>query len=278
MATATKVTPASEVERNVKAQVEAERQAETVDWPAPHILPEYMIKIGRDDKAKEYVLYAGLLDAAHRYGLRDMVTELIAWPNSSNDFTAICSATVIMQRGENVFTFRGIGDANGTNLGPMVKNCPIRMAETRAKARAMRDAVNIGICCLDELDLSEQGDRPSNSRQGPPTSNRQPQNGNRATSVSRKGQCPVCHAPDGKSCTKSCTAGANEVDDSEPDYDNQKPAATERPGATSSGPSAGQRQAINAICKKKGWDAFTTEELDDFTRQEAATWIDENSN
>ncbi len=60
---------------------------------------------------------------------------------------AIVRAVVETSKG----TFTGIGDAGPENVNRMIRPHIIRMAETRAKARALRDAVNIGIVTLEEL-------------------------------------------------------------------------------------------------------------------------------
>jgi hypothetical protein len=96
---------------------------------------------------KDYVLYAGLLDLAHQQGLKAIKTQLIQAPGSDNGQVAICLAEVTTEKG----TFTGIGDADPGNVSRMMATALIRMAETRAKARALRDAVNVGMAALEEL-------------------------------------------------------------------------------------------------------------------------------
>jgi hypothetical protein len=109
-----------------------------------------------DRQGKPAVLYAGLLDLAHRSGLKSVVTSLLQAPTAENGQTAICHALVETERG----IFSGIGDANPANVGRMVALHIIRMAETRAKARALRDALNVGGVSLEELGPEGDDDRP----------------------------------------------------------------------------------------------------------------------
>lgn len=105
---------------------------------------------GRVVDVRQTVTYAGLLKRAHEEGLRKVVTKLLQVPSAANDMTAICVAEVVTDKG----TFREYGDANPGNVDPMIVPHLIRMAATRAKARAFRDAVNIGVVALEELVLS----------------------------------------------------------------------------------------------------------------------------
>ena len=98
-------------------------------------------------QGKSFVLYAGLLDEAHSQGLKSIRTKLLQIPGSENGHVAICYAEVETERG----VFTGLGDAAPENVSRMMVPHLIRMAETRSKARALRDAVNVGVVALEEL-------------------------------------------------------------------------------------------------------------------------------
>src|SRR5229473_7791123 len=98
-------------------------------------------------QGKDFVLYAGLLDQAHREGLKRINTTLIQAPSDENGQMAIVHAEVETEKG----VFSGIGDASPQNVGRMIAPHLIRMSETRAKARALRDAINVGVTALEEL-------------------------------------------------------------------------------------------------------------------------------
>lgn len=102
-------------------------------------------------QGRSFVLYAGLLDLAHQQGLKAVRTELLQIPTPDNENIAICMATVTLDRDGREQTFTGIGDASSRNVSPAMQTCLIRMAETRAKARALRDAVNVGVAAFEEL-------------------------------------------------------------------------------------------------------------------------------
>jgi len=71
--------------------------------------------------------------------------------------------------------FVGYGDADPSNVSPLVRGAEMRVAETRAVNRALRKAYGIGICSVEELGSSIE------SRQSPPQSKKlpvQPANGN----------------------------------------------------------------------------------------------------
>jgi hypothetical protein len=104
-------------------------------------------KAGEKVGEKEVVTYAGVLALAHEDGLRSIRTKLVQVPNKENEQTAIVTAVVYTNKG----VFAGIGDANPGNVNSRIRPHIIRMAETRAKARALKDSQNIGIVALEEL-------------------------------------------------------------------------------------------------------------------------------
>jgi hypothetical protein len=97
-------------------------------------------------QGRDYVVYAGLLDAAHRDGLAAIRTTLIQAPTPANGFTAICQAEVTTSRG----TFASLGDADPENAPRPMTNTLVRLAETRAKARALADAINVAMPVIEE--------------------------------------------------------------------------------------------------------------------------------
>jgi hypothetical protein len=113
-------------------------------------------------QGRSFVLYAGLLDLAHSQGLRAIRTRLVQVPADENGQLAIVSAEVDTDRG----TFSGLGDASPANVSRAMLNCTIRLAETRAKARALRDAVNVGVVAFEELGEADEvtGITPGESR------------------------------------------------------------------------------------------------------------------
>ena len=108
---------------------------------------EHMI----ERQGKRFVLYAGLLEEAHGRGLRSVETDLLQIPSSENGEVAIVKAVVRTEEGK----FSGIGDASPENVSRAIRPHLIRMAETRAKARALRDAINVGVTAFEELGGNE---------------------------------------------------------------------------------------------------------------------------
>ena len=102
---------------------------------------------------QSFCRYSGLLDLAHQKRLVQLQAEILQYPSQENERTAVCKATARTATGD---VFQDLGDANPLNCNSKVSKHLIRMASTRAKARALRDLTNIGMTCLEELgDLDE---------------------------------------------------------------------------------------------------------------------------
>jgi hypothetical protein len=118
----------------------------------PKLNERFIIKI----ENKDFVQYAGLLDLGHQKGISQIEVEPIQLPTQDNGNFAICKATVISRTGD---SFTDIGDANPQNCNSKVSRHLLRMASTRAIARALRSFTNIGMTCLEELsDLNDIAD------------------------------------------------------------------------------------------------------------------------
>jgi len=70
--------------------------------------------------------------------------------------------------------FVGYGDADPSNVSPLVRGAEMRVAETRAVNRALRKAYGIGLCSVEELGYVYSPPRPSSGRTTAPI----PSNGN----------------------------------------------------------------------------------------------------
>jgi len=97
---------------------------------------------------KDFVLYAGLLDLGHQKGILKIDVEPLQLPTAENGHMAICKATVISKSGE---VFTDVGDATPQNCHPRVAKHLLRMASTRAIARALRSMTNVGMTALEEI-------------------------------------------------------------------------------------------------------------------------------
>jgi hypothetical protein len=107
--------------------------------------PRFVVTI----EGKEFVTYQGLLDVAHQYcGLTRIETEILQYPTAENGNAAVVRAVAEGKDGE---LYADIGDANPSNCTGKVARHLMRMASTRAKARALRDFTNVGMTAIEEL-------------------------------------------------------------------------------------------------------------------------------
>ncbi len=99
-----------------------------------------------------YVTHSGLLRLARRKRCVGIEGAAIAeFCDRTSDRYAF-KATVFTSR--TCKGFVGYGDADPSNVSPMVHGAEMRIAETRAVNRALRKAYGIGICSLEEIGSS----------------------------------------------------------------------------------------------------------------------------
>ena len=67
----------------------------------------------------------------------------------------------------------GYGDADPSNVSPLVRGAEMRVAETRAVNRALRKAYGIGLCSVEELGWEPKSYRPPDPQKSPSTPNQQ---------------------------------------------------------------------------------------------------------
>jgi hypothetical protein len=118
-----------------------------------------------------YVTHVGLIRLARRKsctGIRaQIVRELCDAATSRWAF----KATVYTHQGCKGFV--GYGDADPSNVSPLVHGAEMRVAETRAVNRALRKAYGIGICSVEEISSFAEPFPSRESKKLPP----QPVNG-----------------------------------------------------------------------------------------------------
>jgi hypothetical protein len=120
-----------------------------------------------------YVTHSGLLGIARRKRCSGIqVRPAVPFCDPAASRWAF-KATVYKSR--NCKGFVGFGDADPSNVSPLVHGAEMRVAETRAVNRALRKAYGIGICSVEELgSRSESAPSSREAKKLPP----QPTNGN----------------------------------------------------------------------------------------------------
>ena len=129
------------------AEEEAERWARALPEVDYERIKKHVIQ--RD--GKPYIQFVGLLDLLHQEsaGEFSITTRLEQAPTEANGNLAIVSATVVMAQGHR--SASALGDASPQSVNRMIAPHLVRMAETRAKGRALRDLLNIPYVTAEEL-------------------------------------------------------------------------------------------------------------------------------
>jgi hypothetical protein len=120
-----------------------------------------------------YVTHTGLIRLARRRRCGGITVEAITQFCDASSARWAFKATVY--RSEKCRGFVGFGDADSSNVSPLVRGAEMRVAETRAVNRALRKAYGIGICSVEEIGSFADPPQPSRESRKLPA---QPANGN----------------------------------------------------------------------------------------------------
>ena len=112
-----------------------------------------------------YVTHAGLLRIAHRRRCTGIRTSIESQFSDSNSNRWVFRATVYRKSAPKGFV--GYGDADPSNVSPLVRGAEMRVAETRAVNRALRKAYGIGLCSVEELGWSSSAPSASDNHAPP---------------------------------------------------------------------------------------------------------------
>jgi hypothetical protein len=106
-------------------------------------------------RGRDFPLYAGVLDAATKAGLRSLRTTVLQVPAPDNGNMAVVMARAEFEDGR---VFEDVGDCSPASTSPQLAVASLRLASTRAKGRVLRDAINVGQTMFEELpDLDDDG-------------------------------------------------------------------------------------------------------------------------
>jgi len=99
-------------------------------------------------EGKWYVTHSGLLRIAQRRRCAGIQIDLEHAVSNPSESRWVFRATVHKSPSK---MFVGYGDADPSNVSPLMHGAEMRIAETRAVNRALRKAYGIGICSVEEL-------------------------------------------------------------------------------------------------------------------------------
>ena len=197
-------------------------------------------------EGNQFVKYAGLLDYAHQIGIGSIEVEPLQLPTKDNGNFAICRASVVSKLGE---SFTDIGDANPGNCSSKVVKHLLRLASTRAIARALRSFTNVGLTALEELeDLNDViGNREYKTK---PKAQKKATPKAKASAPAKKATSGKSDISDNSDNSKSKGNGAGKPEGKAP----EKPSDAIHPKM-----SEAQKRAIYNLSRRRG---ITVEELE----------------
>jgi hypothetical protein len=133
--------------------------------PLQEILKRYALSLGSGDLQlidnHWYITHAGLLhisEARRCAGIQTLLVKRLSDPVAGR---WVFKATVYKTPRSKGFV--GYGDADPSNVSPLVRGAEMRVAETRAVNRALRKAYGIGLCSVEELGWLSGSSKPSSA-------------------------------------------------------------------------------------------------------------------
>ena len=99
-----------------------------------------------------YVTHTGLVRLARRKKCKGIHVEAVPGLCDPAASRFVLKATVYPSKTSSGFV--GYGDADPSNVSPLVRGAEMRVAETRAVNRALRKAYGVGICSVEEIGFS----------------------------------------------------------------------------------------------------------------------------
>jgi hypothetical protein len=132
---------------------------------------DHMVSVSSGDvlllEGRWYVTHSGLLRIARRARCSGISVRPVLEFSDPRANRWAFKATVY--KSPNCRGFVGFGDADPTNVSPVVQGAEMRVAETRAVNRALRKAYGIGVCSVEEIgSFAGPVERSANVRKLPP--------------------------------------------------------------------------------------------------------------
>ena len=125
----------------------------------------YGLSVGRGEltclDGQWYVTHSGLLGLAERRNCAGIHVRPVLKSCDPANSRWVFRAAVYKSRSCKGFV--GYGDADPSNVSPLVHGAEMRVAETRAVNRALRKAYGIGICSVEEIGFAgKKASQPAN--------------------------------------------------------------------------------------------------------------------
>ncbi len=141
------------------------------------LVKRYRFSVRRGDlqilSRRWYVTHTGLVGLAYRKRCGGVHTEAVR--EFCEPAASRWTFKAVVYKSRTCRGFEGYGDADPSNVSPLVHGAEMRIAETRAVNRALRKAYGIGICSVEEIGSLADSTQVSRESKKLPV---QPANGN----------------------------------------------------------------------------------------------------